>query len=94
MLNQVVIVGRIVAIQNEEEELLIKVKIPKMDSNEEPVIVDTYMSKSLRDNVIKYCNDGDLVGIKGMLDTRHNRLAVLAAKVTFLSSSHSTEGGD
>lgn len=94
MLNQVVIVGRIVAIQNEEEELLVKVKVQKMEPNEDHIIVDTYMSKSLKDNVIKYCNDGDLVGIKGMLDTRHNRLAVLAARITFLSSSHITEGGD
>lgn len=40
----------------------------------------------IADNCVEYLKKGDLVGIKGRLQTNDNKLEIIAEKVTFLSS--------
>jgi hypothetical protein len=56
---------------------------------EHKVFID--MSDTILDNVKQYCKHGDIMGIKGSV---HNQNALVADKVTFLSSTRNTEEED
>ena len=94
MLNQTVVVGRIMEINPETNEVL--VKVPRSFKNEQGTydedIIPTVLSPNIMSNVKEYCKAGDLVGIKGRLESIDMRLTVMGEKVTFLSSSK--EGGE
>ena len=45
----------------------------------------------ISENAKEYCHKGDLVGIRGRLETKENKLVVIAEKMTFLSSKHTEE---
>lgn len=104
MLNQTVIVGRIV----QEPELRqtetgnkvtnITLAVPRSFKNingeYDTDFIPCTLWKGVAENTVEFCKKGDLVGIKGRLQTRNieyedNRrqvMEVIAEKVTFLSS--------
>lgn len=94
MVNQTVIIGRIMEINSDTNEMLIKV--PRSYKNDKGTydedIIPTVVSSNIMDNVKEYCKVGDLVGIKGRLESKDMRLSVIGEKITFLSSSK--EGGE
>ena len=104
MLNQAVLVGRIVR----EPELKetekgnvtnITLAVPRSFKNSNGEYDTDFIScvlwKGVAENTVEYCKKGDLVGIKGRIQTRDIELEdethrkyveVVAEKVTFLSS--------
>lgn len=86
MLNQVVAVGRIYSIENGE----LIIAVPRSFKNEngeyDTDYIEVRLSKSIEENVSTYCEKGDLVGVKGRLESGINKMSVVADKVTFLSS--------
>ena len=86
MLNQIVAVGKI---HNMENGKLV-IAIPRTFKNEngeyDTDYIEARLSKSIENNVSTYCEVGDLVGIKGRLESDANRMFVIAEKVTFLST--------
>ena len=86
MLNQVVVVGRIYSMENGK----LVIAVPRSYKNEngeyETDYIEARLSNSIASNVSTYCEKGDLVGIKGRLESDANRMFVIAEKVTFLSS--------
>ena len=86
MLNQVVVVGRI----NSMENGMLVIAVPRSFKNEngeyDTDYIEARLSKSIESNVSTYCEVGDLVGVKGKLESDANRMFVIADKVTFLSS--------
>ena len=86
MLNQVVVVGRIYSMGNGN----LVIAVPRSFKNEngeyDTDYIEARLSKSVENNVSTYCEVGDLVGIKGRLESDANRMFVIAEKVTFLSS--------
>lgn len=86
MLNQVVVVGRINSMENGN----LVIAVPRSFKNEngeyDTDYIEARLSKSIESNVSTYCEIGDLVGIKGRLESDANRMFVIAEKVTFLSS--------
>lgn len=86
MLNQAIIVGRI----NSMENGMLVIAIPRTYKNEngeyDTDYIEARLSKSIESNVSTYCEKGDLVGIKGRLESDANKMFVIADKVTFLSS--------
>ena len=94
MLNQTVIVGRIMEINTDTNEMLIKV--PRSFKNDKGVyeedIIPVMLSPNIMNNAKEYCKVDDLVGIKGRLESIDMRLTVIGEKMTFLSSSK--EGGE
>ena len=104
MLNQAVLVGRIV----EDPELIdtekgkvsnITLAVPRSFKNANGEYDTDFIScvlwKGIAENTVEYCKKGDLVGIKGRIQTRnvefddetHKKFVeVIAEKVTFLSS--------
>ena len=86
MLNQVVVVGRIYSIENGELVLAVPRSFKNENGEYDTDYIDVRLSKSIERNVSTYCEKGDLVGVKGRLESSINKMQVIADKVTFLSS--------
>lgn len=86
MLNQVVAVGRISSIENGELVLAVPRSFKNENGEYDTDYIDVRLSKSIEENVSTYCEKGDLVGVKGRLESGINKMHVIAEKVTFLSS--------
>lgn len=103
MINQAIFVGRLVAdpvIRETERGNVsnITLAIPRPYKNAEGVyeadFIDFVLWKGIADNTAEYCKKGDLVGIKGRVQSsieeqngeRKKIMNVIAEKVTFISS--------
>ena len=103
MMNQVVMIGRIVKepeLKETEKGNLcnLTLAVARPYKNEEGVyetdFVDVTLWKSIAENTKEYCRKGDLVGVKGRIQTSHYEqddevkyvTEVIAEKVTFLST--------
>lgn len=109
MLNQVVLVGRIVydlelkKNGSGKKYLSITLAIPRSFKNIEGTYDTDFIRCIVWDNVAsntsEYCKKGDIVGLKGRLqsrfveknDKKENIMEVIGEKVTFLSSSKEKE---
>lgn len=103
MLNQVVLVGRLVKDptlhQTEEGKKISNVllAVPRsfknMNGEYDTDFIECKLWEHLAINTVEYCHKGDIVGVKGRLQTRkvekdeikRTVLEVVAEKVTFLS---------
>ena len=100
MFNSVNLIGRINYINLENNTLEIKyTKIlyendVKIGTEEMyiPVIVSELMMKQTK----QYCNINDMIGIRGYLKNKDDRLMVMAEKITVLSHTNGTnrKGGE
>ena len=92
MLNQTVLVGRLVdQPQMEGDSCYIKLAVPRSHKNEDGIYETDFISvklyKAIATNTCEYCKKGDLIGIKGRLQSNENGFELIAEKVTFLSSN-------
>jgi single-strand DNA-binding protein len=110
MLNQVVLVGRLTS-DLEAKELEDGKKVTNMtlaiprsfknaDGEYETDFVECTLWNNIAENTAEYCKKGDIVGVKGRLQTNNYekedgskvfKLDVVAEKVTFLSSRSKEE---
>ena len=104
MLNQVVLVGRLTRdiVVNKSEKgvkvATISLAIPRSFKNSEGLydtdFVDCVAFDSIASNTSEYCKKGDIVGVKGRVQSRtiendgkkENIMDIICEKVTFLSS--------
>ena len=104
MLNQSVIVGRLVRdpelyeTENGNKVTNITLAVPRsyknMDGEYETDFINCTLWKGIAENAAEYCHKGDLLGVKGRLQSRtieeeeHNTtvMELVAEKVTYLSS--------
>lgn len=104
MLNQTVIVGRIVSdpevkeLENGKKVSNMTVAVPRSYKNAEGEFdtdfIDCTLWNGVAQNTAEYCRKGDVVGIKGRVETStyekdgqtHKATNIVAEKVTFLSS--------
>lgn len=102
MLNQVIIVGRLVARPiveyNESGRKIseITLAVPRSFKNDEGLydtdFIKCILWNGIAENTAEYCNKGDLVGVKGRLQCLGgNELQVVAEKITFLSNNKNKE---
>lgn len=109
MLNQTVLVGRVVRdVEVKETESGSKIAnitlaVPRSYKNSEGIyetdFIDCVLWNDVATNTAEYVKKGDLVGVKGRLQSReiekyHEKIKVLevvAEKLTFLSSKKETE---
>lgn len=110
MLNQIVLVGRLVkkpelrTSENSKKYTFITLAVPRSFKNINGEYDTDFIDCVLWDNVAsstsEYCGKGDIVGVKGRLQSRliekdDNKkyvLEVVAEKVTFLSSIKDIKG--
>ena len=101
MLNQTVLVGRLVSDPeiNETEDnrkvttitLAVKRSYKNINGEYDTDFIPCILWNGIAENTTNYCRKGDLVGIKGRLQSRDNKIELVAEKVTFLSNN-SKEG--
>lgn len=109
MLNQTVIVGRLVrdpelyVTENGNKVTSITLAVPRSFKNVngeyDTDFVPCVLWKGVAENTAEYCHKGDLLGVKGHIQTRsieveedvkRQLVEIVAEKVTFLSSKKET----
>ena len=91
MLNQTILVGRISQLpQDNTMTLAVSRSYKNTETNMyETDFIPVNVPKTLIQNVLDYTRVGDIVGVKGRLETdTTQRLCVIADRITFLSSSN------
>ncbi len=110
MLNQVVLVGRltkdveVIESENGKKYAQLNLAIPRSFKNADGVydtdFINTIAFESIAQNTSEYCKKGDIVGVKGRLQSdsfekedgeKVYKLDIVAEKVTFLSSKSRDE---
>ena len=106
MLNQVVLVGRIVktpelrVTENGKKTATVTLAVPRNYKNNEGEydtdFLDCTMWTNVSEKTSEYCQTGDMVGVKGRIQTRviqnedgtkRKKTEIVAEKVTFLSTA-------
>lgn len=109
MLNQLILVGRLVKkpelreAENKKKYTFVTLAVPRSFKNVNGEYDTDFIECALWDNIaantVEYCDKGDIVGIRGRIQTRlvekdNNKkylLEVIAEKITFLSSKKPEE---
>ncbi len=109
MLNQVVLVGRLVrnpelrTTENNKNVTTVTLAIPRsfknMNGEYDTDFIDCILWENTAKSTSEYCHKGDIVGIKGRLQSRvvekdnekKYLTEIIAEKVTFLSSTSKNE---
>ena len=110
MLNQSILVGRIVRDPevretengNKVTNITLAVQRPYKNVNGEydTDYISCVLWKGVAETTAEYCSKGDLIGVRGRIQTRsidlpdetwHNLMEVIAERVTFLSSKKTDE---
>lgn len=99
MLNQIIVVGRLardfeITKLESGEYAKIVLAVPRSFKNADGEYETDFIEIILRDNIAtntkEYCNKGDILGIKGRIQTvkveDEYKIELIAEKVTFLSS--------
>ena len=106
MLNQIVLVGRIVktpelrTTENGKKTATVTLAVPRnyknMNGEYDTDFLDCTLWTNVAENTAEYCQSGDMVGVKGRLQTRiittedgskKKKTEIVAEKVTFLAQS-------
>ena len=110
MLNQIILVGRLTRditvnkADNGVKVATISIAVPRSFKNVEGVydtdFIDCVAFDLVAENTSEYCTKGDIVGIKGRIQTKvveleegkkENKLEIICEKITFLSSKPKEE---
>lgn len=101
MLNQIILVGRLVdkpiveENENGQKIATVNLAVPRSfknsDGEYETDFIPCILWNSVAATTCEYCRKGDLIGIKGRLQCTTDKLNVIAEKVTFLSSKKTDE---
>ena len=85
MLNKVVLVGRIIELKTKDNILI--VSIISVNKGKENNIIDITIKGNIAENILKFCNKNDIIGISGSIESNKNKIiSIDAEKVTFLSN--------
>jgi single-strand DNA-binding protein len=93
MMNQIILVGRLVKDPREERDGMLTLAIPRSYKNADGVYETDFVPcriwGNMAETTMEYCRKGDIVGVKGRLQSINGMIEVVAEKVTFLSSKSS-----
>ena len=108
-MNQTLIIGRLVdnpkveKTDNGKKVMNMTIAVPRSYKNAEGVyetdFIDCVLWNGIAENTAEYCKKGDMIGVKGKIQTdlyendgqKHKSTKLIAEKVTFLSSVRSSE---
>lgn len=101
MLNQIILVGRLVnnpAVQELEsgkKVTIIKLAVTRSWKNSEGEydvdFIPITLWSTVAESTSEYCKKGDVIGIKGRIQSKDDKVEVIAEKVTFISSRKEEE---
>lgn len=105
MLNQIILVGRLVQdpeikeLENGVKTSYITLAVSRSYKNADGIyetdFIPVKLCRGIAENTAEYCRKGDLLGIKGRVQTKQeenkNIIEIVAERVTFLSNRKETE---
>ena len=101
MLNQTVLVGGLVQdpeikeLENDKNACNITLAVTRSYKNADGIYETDFIPitlwQGIAENVKEHCKKGDLVGVRGRLQVREDKVEVVGEKVTFLSSKAKEE---
>lgn len=105
MLNQIVLVGRLVQdpeikeLENGVKTNYITLAVSRSYKNADGIyetdFIPCLLYKGIAEKTTEYCKKGDVIGVKGRIQTKQeenkNIIEIVAERVTFLSSRKETE---
>ena len=113
MLNQIILVGRLVKTpelfltENGKKGSIVTLAVGRgfknQDGEYDTDFIDCTLWTMIAENTAEYCKTGDIVGIRGRLQsriienedgTKYKKMEVIADKVTFLSSAKNNRDED
>lgn len=96
MLNQFIVIGRLKKIIDlgENKGAIITIENSRPFKNADGIyetdLIDFRIYDGIKGSLIEYCKEGDLVGVKGRIQTRNEEIEkiteLIGEKITFLSS--------
>ena len=95
MLNQIILVGRLVSTKMQETDednikAIITLAVPRSFKNSEGIyetdFIPCVLFESVAKNTSEWCQKGDVIGIRGRIQINDNNIQIIGEKVTFLSS--------
>ena len=89
MMNQVIMVGRIVKIESEERTIVtiaVTRAFKNSDGEYENDIIPVTLFGAISETTLEYCKKGDIIGVKGRVQIEDNKIVLVADKISFLSS--------
>lgn len=103
MLNQMILVGRLTSdptitkLEDGKEISTINLAVSRSFKNAngeyETDFIPVILYSGSATNTAEYCKKGDIVGVKGRIQTVDGNIELIAEKVTFLSSKKDESGG-
>ena len=91
MINQVVLVGKIKGIEKDDSykgNLYVEIERPFKDSYQREFdVIECSFWESLFKRIINNCKNGDLVAIRGRIETENNKYCVAVENVVLLNKS-------
>lgn len=100
IMNQVILVGRLTGTprRDEYDNGMITIAVARSYKNADGVYETDFIPCKLWGNMcettLEYCKVGDILGVKGRLQTDGPNVIVAAEKITFLSAKSSNERDD
>ena len=101
MTNTVCLIGRLTSEPTFEEigdgkkgtiiKLAVTRSFKNIDGEYESDIIPIILWGGIAESTMDYCHKGDLVGIKGRLQMKEDKIEIIAEKITFLSSKREDE---
>ena len=98
MLNQIVLVGRLVSdpeIKELEKVGYITLAVSRSYKNAngeyDTDFIPVILFKGIAENTKAYCKKGDMVGVRGRIECENSKINLIAEKISFLSSRKESE---
>ena len=88
-MNQVIMVGRIVNIKNDEKTIVtiaVTRQFKNSDGEYETDLVPVILYGTISETTFEYCKKDDIIGIRGRVQIENDKIVLIADRVTFLSS--------
>jgi single-strand DNA-binding protein len=100
MLNQIILVGRLteeIEIEEKDEKKFatITLSVPRSWKNADGIYENDFIKciiwNQIAENTKEYCKKGDILGVKGRIQSDGDKMEIIAEKVTFLSNRKESE---
>lgn len=101
MLNQIVLVGRLVEDleikenENGKKVAYITLAVPRAFKNVDRVyetdFIECILWQGIAQSTSEYCKKGNTIGVKGRIQSNDKKIEIIAEKVTFLSNKKENE---
>lgn len=89
MLNQLVLIGKIVELK---DNILTLSVLREKESKED--IIPMVISDNIKENISNYCEKNSTVGVKGRMRSNEEGIYIMVDKVTFLSTRRGDSDND